>query len=87
MKDTMYEKYYMAMFNAVERMNDQAEEKDLLRNHVNYGTASTYASILRDFGHEVDICVYGDEDYLISAKIIVDGEIKFDFEKYRRDKK
>lgn len=87
MKNTMYEKYYMAMLNAVERMNDQAEEKDLLRNNTSYGAATAYASVLRDFGHEVDICVYGDGDYLISAKIVVDGEIKFDFEKYRRDEK
>lgn len=87
MKDTMYEKYYMAMFEAVERMNDQADEKDLLRNHVNYGVTTAYASVLRDFGHKIDLCVYSDGDYLISSKIIVDGEIKFDFEKYRRDKK
>ena len=80
MEETMYEKYYMAMFKAVNRMNSCVEEKDLLRNHTNYGTATAYASVLRDFGHEVDTCVYGDGDYLISAKIIVDGEVKINFE-------
>lgn len=29
----MYKKYYLAMLKAVERMNESAEEKDLLRNH------------------------------------------------------
>lgn len=78
--NTMYEKYYMAMFEATSRMNSCAKEKDLLRNHTNYGTSTAYASILQDFGHEVDICVYGDGDYLISAKIIVDGKEKINFE-------
>lgn len=85
MQDTMYRKYYIAMFEAIIRMNEQAEEKDLLRNHTNYGTASAYASVIQDFGHEVDICVYGDGDYLISAQIIIDGEVKFDFEKKIQD--
>lgn len=84
MKDTMYNKYYMAMFTAVDTMNNQAKDKDLLRNHTNYGTATAYASVLRHFGHEVDLCVYGEGDYLVSAKIIVDGEVKFDYEKYEQ---
>lgn len=71
---------------SVDFMNSQAEQKDLLRNRVNYGVASTLASVLRDMGHEVDIRVYGDGDYLISAKIIVDGEVKVDYEKIKKER-
>ncbi|MBE6794954.1 MAG: hypothetical protein E7532_08505 [Ruminococcaceae bacterium] len=80
MKDTMYNKYYEKLISMVMMMNNHAKEKDLLRNHTNYGSVSTLSQILRDMGHEVDACVYGDGDYLISAKIIVDGETKINFE-------
>lgn len=80
MKDTMYNKYYEKLIETAMRMNSQAKEKDLLRNHTNYGSVSTLSQILRDMGHEVDACVYGDGDCLISAKIVVDGETKIDFE-------
>ena len=73
-------KHYMAMFEATTKMNSCAKEKDLLRNHTNYGTSTAYASVLRDYGHKVDICVYGDGDYLMSAKIIVDEKVKINFE-------
>ena len=79
MKDTMYNKYYEKLIETAMRRNDQAKKKDLLRNRTNYGSVSTLSQILRDMGHEVDTCVYGDGDYLVSAKIIVDGEIKINF--------
>jgi hypothetical protein len=79
--NTTYEKYYKVLLNAVSRMNNLADGKDLPRNHTAYGMAAAYASVLRDLGHEVDICVYGDGDYLVSAKLVVDGETKIDFEK------
>lgn len=80
----MFEKYYENLIMAVDMMNSQAEGKDLLRNHTNYGRASVFASVLRDMGHEVDIRVYGEGDYLVSAKIIVDGEVKVDYEKIKK---
>lgn len=80
MKDTMYNKYYEKLIEVAIRMNAQAKEKDLLRNRTNYGSVSTLSQILRDMGHEVDACVYEDGNYLISAKIIVDGETKINFE-------
>lgn len=80
MKGTMYNKYYEELIQTAMRMNNQAKEKDLLRNRTNYGSVSTLSQILRDMGHEVDACVYGDGDYLISAKIIVNGETKISFE-------
>ncbi len=80
MKSTIYNKYYEELIETAMPMNNQAKEKDLLRNRTNYGAVSTLSQILRDMGHEVDACVYGDGDYLISSKIIVDGETKINFE-------
>ena len=68
----MYEKYCLAMLKAIKRMNRSAEEKDLLRNHTNYVASTVYASIIRDFGHKVDLCAYRDRDYFKSDKIIID---------------
>ena len=81
MKDSMYEKYLSQLIATVIMMNEQAAEEDLLRNRVNYGAATAYASVISDFGHSIDICVYGDGDFLISAKIVIDGEIMSDFKK------
>lgn len=80
MKDSLYSKYYTELLTTTLRMNEQAKEKDLLRNRTNYGCVLALSQILRDMGHEVDVCVYGDGDYLISAKIVVDGEVKINFE-------
>lgn len=74
MNSTMYEKYRMRMYEAVRRMNEYAEAKDIARNHVNYGVASAIQAMLQDFGHSVDLRVYGDGDYLVLDIIVIDGE-------------
>lgn len=43
-------------------VNQCAEDKDINRNHVNYGSTTTYAKVLRELGHEVDVPVWGDEN-------------------------
>lgn len=75
----MYKKYYEQLLATLLRMNDYAKKKDVLRNHTNYGSATTLCQILCDMGHSVDTCVYGDDEYLVSAKLIVDGETKIEF--------
>lgn len=47
MKDTMYNKYYEKLISMVMMMNNHAKEKDLLRNHTNYGSVSTLSQIIR----------------------------------------
>ncbi len=81
MDKAIFNHYLERLCSSVMRMNEQAKGKDLLRNQVNYGVASTYATILNEMGHTVDICVYGEDDYLISAKVVVNGEIKINFQK------
>jgi hypothetical protein len=74
MNKTFFDKYYWELYNTVNLMNKQAKDGDLLRNRTNYGRASTIAQFLREFGHEVDLRVYGNGDYLVSDCIVVDGK-------------
>ena len=77
-KETFYETLFLGLFNAVDRMVEDYKRKDNNRNHVNYGAAITYARVLHEMGHEVELRVYGDDGYLITDKITVDGK-DFDF--------
>ena len=77
-KNTMYEEIFLGMFRSVDWMVQNYNNKDLKRNHVNYGSATAFASVLRSMGHEVDLRVYGDGEYLLTNGIIVDGK-QFDF--------
>ena len=61
--------------------NQQANDGDRNRNHVNYGSASAIARIMTDFGHNVDIPVWDDNGFLRIPKIVIDGEVFIDFEK------
>lgn len=74
---SLYNKYYWELYKAIDLMNNQVKDGDVLRNHTNYGCAIAIAQFLREFGHEVDLRVYGDGDYLLSDCIVIDGkEIK-----------
>lgn len=61
-------------------MNNYEEQKDLERNRVNYGCAISWAQIMRDFGHDVDLIVYDSDGFLRVAKIMIDGKSLCDFE-------
>lgn len=74
MNKTVFDKYYWKLYNTVDLMNKQAKDGDLLRNRTNYGSATTIAQFLREFGHEVDLRVYGDGDYLVTDCIVIDGK-------------
>lgn len=64
MKDLYFEELKVRIFKSVENVNYYAENKDVYRNHTNYGGASALASVLRDFGHNVELPVWEDEGYL-----------------------
>lgn len=74
MRETLYEKYYRRMYEAVIRMNDYAAVNDFARNQVNYGVAFAYQSLMYDLGHTVDLRIYGKDDYLVTDKIVIDGK-------------
>lgn len=71
MEETFFEKLTVKIFEHISRMNSYADEKDLCRNQTNYGSATAYADVLREFGHKVDIPAYGEDDYLRVDKFIV----------------
>ena len=77
-KSTMYEEIFLGMFRSVDWMVQNYNRKDLKRNHINYGSATAFASVLRSTGHEVDLRVYDAEGYLLTNSIVVDGR-EFDF--------
>lgn len=77
-KNTMYEEIFLGMYRSIDWMVQNYNSKDLNRNHVNYGSATAFASVLRSMGHEVDLRVYGEGDYLLTNGIVVDGK-QFDF--------
>lgn len=77
-KNTIYNEIFMKMYQSVDWMVQAYNQKDNNRNHVNYGSATAYASLLQSMGHDVDLRVYGDDGYLLTNSIIVDGK-NFDF--------
>lgn len=55
--------------------NDNANKSDINRNHVNYGATTAYANMLRNFGVNVDVPVYGDGELLRIPKMAIDARI------------
>lgn len=59
--------------------NDYADMSDINRNHVNYGETTAYANVLRKFGVDVDITVYGEGEFLRIPELVIDARvIKFE---------
>jgi hypothetical protein len=81
MNDLYFNELKVRLFSAADNANRHADIKDVNRNHVNYGGAISWAQVMRDFGHKVDLPCYEDEGFLRIVKIIIDGEVFIDFEK------
>ena len=80
MKNIMIEELKMNLKKSVLWTNDNADRKDLNRNHVNYGATTAYANILRSFGVDVDVPVYEDNGFLRIPKILINSEVtKYEF--------
>lgn len=58
---------------AVRLMNSQAEEGDVLRNHVNYGIMTQALRTLRNMGFETEHATWGDGDLNICNQVTVNG--------------
>jgi len=72
---TLYEKMKVKLHESAMRVNDCANRKDVNRNRVNYGIATTCASVLGELGHEVEVPCWDDDGYLKIPKIIINGEV------------
>ncbi len=77
-KETLYEKVFVKLYNAIDYMLVAYKNQDINRNHTNYGAATAYASVLAEMGYEVDLRVYGDGDYLITDRVKI-GDKEYDF--------
>lgn len=84
MKDTYFDNLKVRLFTDCSNVNDCERQKDLERNRVNYGCAISWAQVMRDFGHDVDLPVYDNDGFLRIAKIVIDGEVYIDFEATRK---
>ena len=64
------------VIKAIWTMNQQAEDGDVTRNHVNYGMVSAYGDILRCMGHETVLnnCWENDKGCLVISAAKIDGE-------------
>ena len=72
MNNLYIEKLKVDLDRSASNVNDYAEQKDNNRNHTNYGSASTLAGILIDFGCKVELPVWSDNGYLKIPFIQVD---------------
>lgn len=62
------------------RMNRQAADGDLQRNHTNYGALSEIIYILSQIGANIEDCTYADGEYFKCARIKKDNKTLIDFE-------
>lgn len=69
-----YSKLRQQLHSNAEAVNYYAKEKDLGRNHVNYGACTALAGVLKALGHPTSVAVYeNDEGYLMVPSIEIDG--------------
>ena len=61
------------------RVNDCTDDKDMNRNHVNYGMVAAFASVVRDMGHDVDISLWEDNGFLRIPKLKIDGQTVIEY--------
>lgn len=78
MNNPYIENLKVKFYQSASGANDSAEQKDINRNHVNYGSVTTLAGILSDFGCKVELPVWEDDGYLKIPFIQV-NDWKIDF--------
>lgn len=72
MKNLYIDKLKVDFYQNASNVNLYAEQKDVNRNHTNYGSATTIAMVLTDFGCNVKLPVWEDNGYLKIPYIQVD---------------
>lgn len=60
-----YSKLRQRLYSDAKVVNYYAKEKDLGRNHDNYGACTALAGVLKELGHPTSVAVYeNDEGYI-----------------------
>ena len=73
MKENYFEEIKMRFIQAAMRTNDNAKDKDVNRNHVNYGCCTCWATVMRDMGHKTEVPVWEGDGVLKIPFISIDG--------------
>lgn len=81
MANTLIGKLIDRAIETASRMNQQAKEGDVSRNHVNYGALTEICYMLLQIGVLIEDCTYADGVFFKCACIKRDGEKIIDFEK------
>ena len=79
MKENYFEEIKMRFIEAAMWTNDNAKEKDVNRNHVNYGCCICWGRVLRDMGHKIDVPVWEDNGVLKIPFLSIDGQKIIEF--------
>lgn len=80
MKENYFEEIKMRYIKDAMQTNDCAKEKDVNRNHVNYGCCISWAYVLQDMGHKTETPVYEDNGVLKIPFLKIDGQKIIEFE-------
>ena len=80
MNSTYFDDLKIRLITYCSNVNNYEEQEDFGMNRVNYGCAISWAQVMRDFGHDVELIVYYSDGFLVVAKIMIDGEVYVDFE-------
>lgn len=72
--NNFYSKLRQQLYSNAEAVNYYAKEKDIKRNHANYGACIALAGVLKELGHPTSVAIYEhDEGYLLVPSIEIDG--------------
>lgn len=79
MRNLYIENLKVRFFQDADRTNACADEKDINRNHTNYGGASAIAQVLIDFGCKVNLPVWEDNNKCLRIPFIQVDDWRIDF--------
>lgn len=75
-----FEEIRSQVLRSIWMMNCQAEEGDVKRNHVNYGTLCAFGLVLESMGHRPELknCYENDKGCLVMRIAKIDGKVIFE---------
>ena len=80
MERSIFEEIKAEMYKAAKAVNDYADQKDLKRNCVNYGSLITWDRIIRQMGHDTNIAVWEVEGGYLRIPLVEIETYRMEFE-------
>lgn len=82
MSQSFYEFLKLEAIRSAMWTNSNADDKDVNRNHTNYGSTTSYMRILHELGHKTFLPVWEDDNGCLRIPFIqIDGIKIIEFEK------